>query len=134
MIVIDADVGGVVKDLKRLDPCLEVRFAEHGNPPYFVVFWRSEDGCDTYLVKTVQAHQNMAGVWEGLDQRLVRELEAIDPHGRGGYDYAKALERNEAERKRRNEQARAERFGELSEQAAAAVRRDLGIKRRVFVP
>lgn len=136
MVLIDADVGGVAQDLRDIDPQLKVRFAETANPPFFAVYWESEDRRETYLVKTVKAHQTALGTWAGLDQRLVEEIRAIDPHGRGGYDYAAELERNN---KRVDEDRRArfrERVGGTAEEAAHAIRKDLGVRYRgrAFIP
>lgn len=133
MILIDGDVGGVVKDLQELDPHLRVRFAEAGNPPYWAVSWESDDKRDTYLVTTVQAHQTASGTWTGLDQRLVEHIRSIDGHGRRGYDYSQeVIRRNE-----QAEQARRQRFHDqvepFGEIAAHALRKDLGVKNRAFI-
>jgi hypothetical protein len=136
MVLVSADAGGVADDLAKIDPGLKVRFAEAGQPPYWVVFWESPDGRNTELVLTAQAYQNNSGVWEGLDQRIVKRVQEIDPHGRGGYDFAKEVEaqnRNATQARRR---AFTERIAPTAELAAHALRKDLGqrYRGRAFVP
>lgn len=133
MVLIDADVCGVAADLRDLDPGLKVRFAENANPPFFAVYHESEDRRTTQLVLTVKAHQTIAGTWAGLDQRVVDRLKEIDAQGRSGYDFAAEVEK---QNKRAHEEHRArfrERAGEIGEQAAHAVRKDLGSKKRAFI-
>lgn len=133
MLVVDADVGGVAADLKRIDPGLKVRFAEAGNPPFWAVYHESEDGRRTELVFTVQAHETASGTWSGLDQRVVQRIMEI---GHSSYDYAAEVARmNErAEKDRRT--AFSERMGVIGEKAAHALRKDTGAryKGRAFVP
>lgn len=131
MVLISADVGGVAKQLREIDPGLRVAFAERGNPPFWRVFWESEDRRETYLVTTVQAVQNRSGTWEGLDQRLVETIKSIDP--RGGYDYATALQTAERERREKAHREFRERTGPYGERLAWALRKDLGIKDRAFI-
>jgi hypothetical protein len=132
MVVVSADVGGVVADLKRIDPCLNVRFAEHGNPPFWAVYWQSPDGRDTYLVTTAQAYENSFGVWEGLDHRMVEKFHQIDP--RNGYDYVAEIDRVNREAKAAEKHEFRERAGEIGEQAAHAVRKDMGSTAKAFIP
>lgn len=149
MHVIDADAGGVAEGLRRIDPGFQVRFAEAGNPPYFVVFYQHcaahrdhdvscadcREGRATDLVLTQQAYQNAFGVWEGLHEGVVHRVQMIDPRGRGGYDYAREVERQNREAdvsRRRNVRERIEEHGD---KLAHALRRDLHLdKARVFVP
>ena len=140
LVEISADVGGVVAGLQRIDAGLKVRLSERGQ--CFIVRHENHGDCphnceggpgSAYLVKTVQAHRNGFGTWEGLDQRLVDRLLEI---GHSSYDYVRALE----ERDRQAEKARRDRFAEeiggTAEQAAHALRRDLGerYRGRIFVP
>ena len=136
MDLISADVGNVAADLQRIDPHLKVRFAEAGNPPFFAVYWESDDGRTTELVLTQRAYLTRSGTWAGLDQRIVKRIEEIDSHGRGGYDLAKDLEQNHWLLMRAREQRNHELFGELGEKAAHALRKDLGAKYkgRIFKP
>lgn len=133
MVLIDKDVCGVAADLEAIDPGLKVRFAETADPPFFAVYHESEDRRTTQLVLTVKAQQTPHGTWAGLDQRVVDRIREIDSQGRSGYDFAKEVEK---QNRRAHEEHRArfrERAGEIGEQAAHAVRKDLGSKKRAFI-
>lgn len=132
-IEISADAGGVVDDLKRIDPSFGVRFAEAGNPPYWHVYRSSDDGRTTELVLSVQAYQTESGVWTGLDQRVVRRVERI---GSASYDFVAEVERMNRQAERDRKHSFAEKVGAHAEQAAHALRKDTGqrYKGRAFVP
>jgi hypothetical protein len=137
MILISHDVGGVAAQLREIDPGLRVRFAEAGDPPYWVVYHEQEnaDGSITHtLVLTAQAHQTNTGVWTGLDQRVVDRVREIDAHGRSGYDFAAEVEKQnrQAHENRRAEFRR--KVEPITEQAAHAVRKDLGSTAKAFIP
>jgi hypothetical protein len=135
MVLIDADVGGVVADLQKLDPSLRVRFAENGNPPFWAVYHEHEraDGSVTHdLVLTAQAHQGKTGAWLGLDQRIVDRVKFIDGHA--GYDYVKELEKQNKVADLDKKRAFREKAGVIGEEAAFALRKDRGVKRRIAVP
>lgn len=125
MLEVSADVGNVAEDLRKMDPHLKVRFAEAGNPPFFAVIHESDDGRTSQLVTTVRAYQNASGVWEGLDQRVVRRLEEID--GQAGYDYASELERQNRQASRERRERFREQTGEASEEALWEIRRKGGL-------
>jgi hypothetical protein len=133
MVLIDADAGGVAADLRAIDPKLKVRFAENGNPPFWAVYEESEDGRTTHLVTTVQAHQTRSGTWAGLDQRVVERIRQI---GHSSYDYAAEVERQNREASQAAKRRFEEQTGPLAEQAAFAIRKDLGMryKGRAFKP
>lgn len=139
-VLIDADVSTVAADLQKIDARLKVRFAEYGRPPFFVVFLEERDAegrTSHHLVLTQQAHLTASGTWAGLDQRIVRRIEEIDSHGRGGYDYAKELERETLARQERASQQFAERVADDTERMAHGIRRELGlgtVQGRIFVP
>jgi hypothetical protein len=133
MVAIDADVGGIAADLKRIDPHLKVRFGENGDPPFWAVYYESDDGRTTYLVLSQRATLTRSGTYSGLDQRVVDRIREIDPQGRGGYNYADELEKQ-------NQlvvQRRRDRFREVAERHGAeaqhALRKDLGVKRHAFI-
>lgn len=133
MLEVDADVGGVAEDLKRIDPSLRVRFAEAGNPPFFAVYHESEDGRSTYLVLTVKAYQTSTGVWAGLDQRVVKRIMEI---GHSSYDFAAEVERANVSAKSRTRKEFREKVEASAEEAAFALRKDLGVRYRgrAFIP
>lgn len=132
-IEIDKDVGGVVEDLRRIDPHLRVRFAEDGNPPFFAVRYESDDKRDTYLVLTVQAFRTASGTWSGLDQRVVKRIEQI---GHDSYDYPAEVERQTVTARATNRARVLDKLGVNAEEAAHALRKDLGqkYKGRIFKP
>lgn len=139
MAIISADAGGVAADLAAIDPGLKVRFAENGNPPFWVVYHETEqpDGSTCQeLVTTAEAYQTNSGVWEGLDQRIVTRIREIDSESRSGYNYADELEKAERSRHAKARADFAERIGDTAERAAAAVRKDLGsrYRGRAFIP
>lgn len=136
MILISSDVGGVAEDLRAIDPGLKVRFGEAGNPPFWAVYHESDDERTTQLVLTVQAYQTDTGVWAGLDQRVVDRVREIDSHGRGHYDYAAEVERQNRDAHTNRLEAFRDKIGPTAELAAYAVRKDLGLryKGRAFVP
>jgi hypothetical protein len=139
-VLIDADVSTVAADLQKIDARLKVRFAESGRPPFFVVFLEERDAegrTSQHLVLTQKAHLTASGTWAGLDQRIVKRIEEIDAHGRGGYDYAKALERETLAREKRASGEFAERVGDGMERMAFGIRRELGLgslRGGIFVP
>lgn len=148
MIMIDRDAGGVVEELKRIDPGFNVRFSEKGH--YWVIYYAHcaphmihDTSCEDCrmaaeleagdLVSTIDAYQNSFGIWEGLDHRIVEHIRKI---GHSSYDFAKELEKHNAEvDKRRSEEFR-RKVEPLAEEGAAALRKDLGTryKGRIFKP
>lgn len=135
MVAIDADVGGVAAELKRIDKGLKVRFATPpGRDPYWVVF--HDDGQTQNLVLTAKAWQTHSGVWAGLDHRIVARVREIDAQSRSGYDFVKELDGQRERRDRERKRQFADRVGEIGELAAHMTRKDLGerYKGRAFVP
>ena len=130
-VEISADASTVVADLKRIDRGFGVRFAENGNPPYWHVYHQSEDGRETNLVMSVQAQQNAFGTWEGLDQRIVRRIMQI---GHSTYDFAAEVEKQNREASEAKHRTFRESIEPMAEQAAYAVRKDLGDKSRIYKP
>ena len=139
-VLIDQDVSEVAADLQRIDKRLKVRFAEYGRPPFFVVFMEESDAqgrTSQHLVLTAQAHRTAFGTWAGLDQRIVKRIEEIDSQGRGGYDYAKALERETLAREKRANAEFEKRVEDDVDRMGHAVRKELGlgsVQGRIFVP
>lgn len=139
-VLVDADVCTVAADLQRIDARLKVRFAEYGRPPFFAIFLEERDAegrTSQHLVLTQKAHLTASGTWAGLDQRIVKRIEEIDPRGRGGYDYVKELERETLAREERASREFAERTGDGAERMAFDIRRELGLGSLhggIFVP
>lgn len=133
MLLISSDAGGVADELRRIDRHLKVRFAENGRPPFWAVYYESDDGRETYLVTTAQAHQTMGGIWTGLDHRIVERVRKADGHSRGGEDYAKALEAHNKRVREGKRQEFRDQVSQTGEMAVHALRKDLGIKSRIFV-
>jgi hypothetical protein len=140
MVLIDAEASSVAADLQKIDERLKVRFAETGSPPFWVVYSEERDSegrTRQQLVLTAKAHMTASGTWAGLDERIVRRIEQIDSHGRGGYDYAGELERETLAREQRSSAEFTERTGDAGERMAHAVRQELGLgsyKGGIFVP
>lgn len=122
LVEIHPDVQEIARRLQEIDPALRLRYSEAQG--VFVVYEVQDlpDGAiREHLVTTARE----------LDQRLVnRILELSDP----GYDFAGELERLERQAERDSDHAFEERTGENAERLAHAVRKDLGLKQRIFVP
>lgn len=123
-VEVDGDVGGVVQSLKAIDPRFRVRFAEAGNPPYWVVYTRepNAEGHEDHLVLTQKAHQTNSGVWTGLDHRIVHRVMEIAGED---YDYLEDLERTNNRARKQAKDRQHEKFLEGGEIAAHALRKDL---------
>ena len=131
-VVISADSSATVAEIQRIDPTLRVRFSPRAR--MFAVY---HEHAPIPPILTCRAHQNSSGTWEGLDNRVVRRLQYIDREGTGGYDYAKALERETLAREARASHEFAERTGDGAERMAFAIRRELGLGSLhggIFVP
>lgn len=122
MVLVEADVGGVAAALQRIDQGLKLRYSEGGQ--YWCVEYESKDGREHYLILTAQE----------CDHRIVHRLHEIDGHGRSGYDYVKELESASVERKQKAIERFRNHIAEHGAEAQHALRRDLGIKNKIFVP
>jgi hypothetical protein len=116
MVMIDDDVLNIARDLNQIDENLKLRYSEEGE--YFVVYQILPTG-DQQLVLTSQ----------DLNPQIVERIRQI---GHSSYDYAKELEKQDAQAERDRLHANRERDGEVSERLAHAVRRDLGDQSRVY--
>ena len=135
VVIIDAQASQVVADMQAIVPEVRVRFAEDANPPFWAVSTVSDDGRSHHLVFTAQAELTHSGTWAGLDDRAVKRVAQIDAHGRGHYDYAKEIDKQNALAHKRQEERRQERFAELGEMAQRDLRQALGpAPNRAFVP
>lgn len=134
MVPIDDDVQGVANALNDIDPHLKLRYSEAGQ--YFVVYWSAdptqtdedierEDKGETYVITTAQ----------DLDHRLVHKVGEIYKRCQEpGYSLGAELDRIDAADKKAKDAAFTEEHGEMYEQMAYAMRKDLGYNQgRVFL-
>lgn len=121
-VVIDDDVGSVAQGLARIDPHIRLRYSEAGG--YFAIYW--QDDCEEYLITTAQE----------LDQRIVQRVEEVYFRcQQPGYSFADDLEAAEERQKADEEHELDERYGEIGERLAHAMRKDTyRDKHRIFVP
>lgn len=118
-IVIEKDLGEVVSELKEIDPRLCVRWSPHQS--FYALFAKEviKGKEQEYLVNT----------FKSLDRRVVNRVrEILSP----SYDFVKEIERSEDKKKRDEEHKLHEAMGERAELLAHALRKDLGIKDRIF--
>lgn len=132
-VTIDADVGGVVADIQRLDKTLRVRFAEAGRPPYYVVYRVHRNG-DPCADDDPERTEELVLTAQDLDHRVVKRLQYINPEGRSDYDFAKAVEKQSKARGDIRLRRFREKIAEHAGEAQHALRKDLGQKPSIFVP
>lgn len=133
MVTITADIGAVAEGIRRLDPCLHLKYSERSE--CFIVYRVHRDGVPCRLDDPERTEELVLTAQE-CDQRIVRRLEFIDPQGRGGYNYADALEDMAVQGREREREKFRETVGAAGEQVAHEIRRAEGAKYkgRVFVP
>jgi hypothetical protein len=133
LVTITADAGGVAEGIRRLDACLRLRYSEAGDCWIVYRVHRNGEPCPD---DDPERTEELVLTAQECDHRIVDRLEFIDSEGRGGYDYAKALEQGRKDRERQERGAFRERIGETAELAAHALRKDLGerYRGRTFVP
>ena len=133
LVNIAADIGGVAESIRRLDPCLHLKYSERGE--CFIVYRVHRDGMPCRLDDPERTEELVLTALE-CDQRIVKRLEFIDPQGRGGYDYAQALEDVSRRAKRLEREAFREHVGGAAEEVAHEIRKAEGspYRGRVFVP
>ena len=133
LVTITADIGGVAESLRRLDPCLRLRYSEKADCWIVYRLHRHGEPCrDDDPERT----EELVLTAQECDQRIVKRLEFIDSHGRGGYDYAREVEKaGRMAREAQRAQFR-ERVGEAAELVAHELRKAEGAryKGRAFVP
>jgi hypothetical protein len=125
MVEIDQDVLDIAAQLRQIDPLLHIRWSELAG--HFVVYCREESAPEGrgHLVTTAQE----------LDQRLVRRIEEIAWKQRqSSYSFADELEKVEADKDKAQRHHMHEEIGERAERLAHALRKDLGVKGRIYVP
>ena len=122
LVEISPDVQEIATRLQEIDPALRLRFSEAQG--VFVVF-------EVQQLPDGSSKEHLVTTARELDQRLInRILELSDPN----YDFAGEIERLEQQAERDSDHAFDERTGESAERLAHAVRKDLGLKQRIFVP
>ncbi len=126
MVTIDSDVGGVVKQLKEIDPRLHVRWSEKGD--YFVIYCREEHEPEGtgYAVLYVPE----------LDGRVVKAIQEIAWKNRQpGYSLGKELDAVEDKAEKDRQEKFSKQIAENAELLAWAMRKDLGdTSYKAFIP
>jgi hypothetical protein len=123
-VVIDADVGGVAAELKRIDPGLFLVAAGwRGRDGYWVVGYRDPGG-EEYRVFTARE----------LDHRIVQRAEELSWRVRHGVNVADYADRLDDERKREADASYSERVRGTAERLYYALERERGQKPRIYVP
>lgn len=125
LVTITADIGGVAESIRRLDPCLHLKYSERGE--CFIVYRVHRNG-EPCALDDPERTEELVLTAKDCDQRIVRRLEFIDPHGRSDYDYADALEDVNRRTKAMERHAFRERVGEATERVAHEIRRAEGAK------
>lgn len=120
--LIDADAGGVVAGLKRIDENLNLRYSDAGN--YYVVYYEKEPG-----------QKELVGTYQHLDSRIVKDVERINWENlRPGYSFADELDRLDKEAEKAFNHRQREAIGESAERLAHAMRKDLNMTdHRAFI-
>jgi uncharacterized protein (UPF0297 family) len=121
-VAIHADVGSVVAQLREIDDRLHVFYVP--DQAFFSVELhtpRADGLVDEHLV----------GAYESLDGRVVQRIRQIT---RPGYDLGAELERIDREAQARADHRHSEQTGEIAERVAHAVRKDLGVRSKAFIP
>ena len=137
--MIEPDVGGVVEELKRLDPSLGVRLGTRHHERAWVIFrkhcavhpdfqtecWDCQQGLERTFVTSRKAVQNSFGTWEGLTHEIVDRLRLVSSEG---YNFAEEVERQNRQAEQAAEKNRIEKLSEHGEELAHAIRKDLGVR------
>lgn len=123
MILVDDDVANVARDLRAIDPALELRYSErHGH--FVVVQIIDQDG---------RRGEHLVTTAEECDQRIVERVRQIADER---YDLAAELARVQAqgERDSKANGPLAEAVDENVDRLLHAIRRDLRVQNRIYVP
>jgi hypothetical protein len=121
MIAVEDDVQSICRELKQIDPSLGVDWNDREE--YFRVFQMIDDDGRTkkHTVLTAQ---------ELTPEIVVRLRMLVHPD----YDYSREVERKHDRADREKDHAFHERTGEGGERLYWAIRKDLGLKPRAFIP
>ena len=120
-INIDADVGEVASRLKEIDPKLGLQWNEKGDFYMVVEYAQLPEGEEERLIFTAQE----------CDQRIVKRMEQI---ASPTYDFMAEVEAMDKQADRDKDHQFHEETGEVAEQLAHAVRKDLGATNKIIVP
>ena len=115
---IETDVLDIVKQIKEIDPRLNVKYNELAG--YFVITEMCLDGVERRVTTTT-----------ALDQRVLEHLRKI---GSDSWDVGRELDRADARFKATKDDEFNETMGENAEHLAHALRKDLGVQNRIVVP
>jgi hypothetical protein len=121
-VAIHADVGSVVAQLREIDERLHVFYVP--DQAFFSVELhtpRPDGSVDEHFV----------GAYESLDGRVIQRIREIT---RPGYDLGAELERIDREAQVQADHRHREQTGEIAERVAHAVRQDLGVRSKAFIP
>jgi hypothetical protein len=123
MHMIEADAGGIVARMQRIDPNLHLRYSEGGD--HYVVYWKDPQTQKEELVATYQE----------LDQRIAADLERMEHmQKQPGYSFADELDKKDAEAEKAGEEARRDAMAESAEKLHYALRKDKNmLGQRVFI-
>jgi hypothetical protein len=118
LITIEDDVLDIARRLKEIHPSLHLYWNEQGE--YFVIYELCEDGRER-LVTTVKE----------LDPRLIEHFERMASES---YDAVAEMDRMDDQAEKDRKHAFAEKTGEIGERLHHAIRKDLEVKDRIWVP
>ncbi len=120
-IVIDEDVGNVAKQLHDIDSKLGLQWNEKGEFFMVVEYAQLPEGEEERLIFTAKE----------CDGRIVKRMEQI---ASPTYDFMAEVEAMDKQADRDKDHAFHEETGEIAEQLAHAVRKDLGATNKIIVP
>ena len=115
-ILIEDDVANIAGRLKTIDDSLRLRWNERGE--YFVVY--QQLGRDEKLVLTAQQ----------LDERILHRVQQIT---HPSYDFVGEIDRMDKQAQKDADHRFSEQTGEIAEELAHAVRKDLGATNKAFI-
>lgn len=127
-VIVDADVGGIAKQLKDWDPCLRLRVPRETKTGQLYVVYRLHRNGQPCRDDDPERTEEFVTSAEECDQRLVDKVMMIDPEGRGGYDFVKEVERNQQRAEQDRSKRVREKLEEHGDKLAWAIRKDLGAR------
>ena len=120
-IVIDEDVGEVAARLKEIDPKLGLQWNEKGEFFMVVEYVQKPEGEEERLIFSAKE----------CDGRIVKRMEQI---AHPSYDFMAEVEAMDKQAEADKDHRFHEETGEVAEQLAHAVRKDLGATNKIIVP